>query len=273
MLRLIPDWVIYALVLGVVLWAIFSGGTDDAPPPPPVPSNVYISGVGGNGVTSDFNIEIVFDGVFSAGERAAFEMAADYLSVLITGDLPDQGTIDDIRITALLEPIDGPFNVLAFAGPTGFRFDGTFLPTEGEMTFDTADAAMQLADGTLATTVAHEMLHALGFGTLWDFLDLEVLGADARFTGDNAIAAYNAEFPGLAAGDPRSGFGVPIENDGGHWDESVFTTEVMTPFLDGASDYMSALTVASLEDLGYNTIFDIGTPGATMPQLDTFMLI
>ena len=35
MLRLIPDWVIYALVLGVVLWAIFSGGSDDAPPPPP----------------------------------------------------------------------------------------------------------------------------------------------------------------------------------------------------------------------------------------------
>ena len=35
MLRGIPDWVIYALVLGGVLWAIFSGGTDDAPPPPP----------------------------------------------------------------------------------------------------------------------------------------------------------------------------------------------------------------------------------------------
>lgn len=35
MLRWIPDWVIYALVLGVVLWAIFSGGSDDAPPPPP----------------------------------------------------------------------------------------------------------------------------------------------------------------------------------------------------------------------------------------------
>ena len=35
MLRLVPDWVIYALVLGVVIWAIFSGGTDDAPPPPP----------------------------------------------------------------------------------------------------------------------------------------------------------------------------------------------------------------------------------------------
>jgi len=34
-MRWIPDWVIYALVLGVVLWVIFSGGSDDAPPPPP----------------------------------------------------------------------------------------------------------------------------------------------------------------------------------------------------------------------------------------------
>lgn len=35
MLRLIPDWVLYTLVLGVILWAVFSGGSEDAPPPPP----------------------------------------------------------------------------------------------------------------------------------------------------------------------------------------------------------------------------------------------
>lgn len=34
-MRWIPDWVIYSLVLGVVLWAVFTGGSDDAPPPPP----------------------------------------------------------------------------------------------------------------------------------------------------------------------------------------------------------------------------------------------
>ncbi|MEL6860941.1 MAG: serine protease [Pseudomonadota bacterium] len=35
MLKWIPDWILYALALSVVLWAIFSGGSDDAPPPPP----------------------------------------------------------------------------------------------------------------------------------------------------------------------------------------------------------------------------------------------
>ncbi len=34
-MKWIPDWVIYSLVLGVVLWAVFTGGSDDAPPPPP----------------------------------------------------------------------------------------------------------------------------------------------------------------------------------------------------------------------------------------------
>lgn len=237
-------------------------------------ANTYISGLGGNGVFSDFNIEIVFEGVFSNGERAAFETAADYLSSLIIGDLPDAGPIDDIRITALLEPIDGPFNVLAFAGPTAFRVDdGSFLPTEGEMSFDTADVAQQLANNTFATTVAHEMIHALGFGTIWDLLGFVTYGSDVRFTGNNAIAAYNAEFSDIAVGDLLSSFGVPLDLNGGHWDEDLFTTEILTAFLDGPTDYMSAMTIASLEDLGYDTLFDLSVPGATMPQLDDFMFL
>lgn len=35
MLRWIPDWILYTLALGVVLWAVFSDGSDDTPPPPP----------------------------------------------------------------------------------------------------------------------------------------------------------------------------------------------------------------------------------------------
>lgn len=35
MLRWIPDWIIYGLALGVLLWTIFSSPSQDAPPPPP----------------------------------------------------------------------------------------------------------------------------------------------------------------------------------------------------------------------------------------------
>lgn len=232
------------------------------------PSNIYISGQGGNGVVSNFNIEIVFEGAFSTTERAAFETAADYLSALIPGDLPDEGAIDDIRITALLEPIDGPFDTLAFAGPTVLRFDSA-LPSEAEMTFDTADIGRQATEGSLTNTVVHEMIHALGFGTIWS--NFPGLVTNARFTGDNAVAAYNAEFSDAAAADPLSNTGIPL--DGGHWSEAVFTTEILTPTLNSAADPMSGMTVASLEDLGYDTIFDVNIAGASMPQLDDFMLV
>ena len=34
-MRWIPDWILYLLALGVVLWVLFSGPDHDAPPPPP----------------------------------------------------------------------------------------------------------------------------------------------------------------------------------------------------------------------------------------------
>ena len=35
MLRWIPDWIVYGLALGVVLWVVFSSPSQDAPPPSP----------------------------------------------------------------------------------------------------------------------------------------------------------------------------------------------------------------------------------------------
>ncbi|SHI06908.1 leishmanolysin-related zinc metalloendopeptidase [Marivita hallyeonensis] len=241
------------------------------------PGNSYVSGLGGNGVVSAFNIEVVFEGTFSTAQRTAFETAADYLSSIIVGDIPDDGLVDDIRITAQVEAIDGPFGTVGFAGPDDLR-PGSFLPTTGTMIFDTADVDRELADGTFAETVAHEMLHALGYGTIWELLGLITPGPDLRFTGENAVAAYNAEFASIAATDANSAFGVPVETDfgpgtaGGHWDEDTFTDELMTGF-GGSADFTSAMTVASLEDLGYDTIFDIGMPSATMPQLGNFSAI
>lgn len=239
-------------------------------------SNSYTSGLGLNGVTSAFNIEVIFVGTFEQIYKNAFITAADYLSTIIVGDLPDAGAIDDIRITAELKAIDGPSGVLGSAGPTILR-PGSALPSEGEMEFDTADIVSMQAGGTLTDTILHEMIHALGFGTIWETLNLLQGTTDLRFTGPNGIAAYNAEFTAIAGADTNSTMGVPVETDGGegtaggHWDEETFLIEMMTGFSD-ATNYVSAMTVASLEDLGYDTIFNIGTPSATMPQLDTFMM-
>jgi len=241
----------------------------------------YVSGRGGLGVDSGFNIEIVFEGSWSASLQDAFIVAAEYLSSIIPGDVRGGRAlgVDDIRITASLEDIDGPGGVLGQAGPTGARFFSK-LPTTGIMEFDIADAEDFDADGLFDDIVLHEMIHCLGFGTVWDLLGLTegtVRAGDIVYTGANAILAYNSVFADIAANDPGSSDGVPVETQGGsgtagsHWDDALFGSELMTGFIDTANT-VSAMTVAALEDLGYDTIWVSDDPGAPMPQPDDLLV-
>jgi len=108
------------------------------------------------------------------------------------------------------------------------------------------------------------MMHSMGFGTLWGLLNLTtgtVQGGDIRFVGSNANSVYAVEFPDVAGNDPGSDTGIPVETDGGpgtaggHWDEFLFNEEIMTGFVD-PDGYVSLMTIASFEDLGYDTVFD-----------------
>lgn len=235
------------------------------PDPPPATLTTYTSG----GLASTaYNVTIEFVGTWSTELQSAFTGAADYLSTLILADLPDaivEGVaIDDISITATLEGIDGVGGTLGSAGPRDIRSDGTFLPSTGAMTFDIADAENQFNLGNWESIILHEMLHAMGFGTLWSLMGLtsgSVSGGDIRFTGVNATDTYQTEFPGIAGADPDSLLGVPIEADGGsgtaggHWDEVLFDAEIMTGYVDSGS-FISIMTIAALEDMGYDTVFD-----------------
>lgn len=236
--------------------------------PGPLPDGPLASYTSGGPANSSYNVTIEFVGTWSTALQDAFTDAADYLSSIILADLPDAivngAAIDDISITATLQAIDGVGGVLGSAGPRDIRGDGTFLPSTGAMTFDIEDAANQLSIGNWETIVLHEMMHALGFGTLWSLMGLtsgSVAGGDIRFTGVNATDVYQTEFPGVAGGDPGSFLGVPVETDGGsgtaggHWDEVLFDTEIMTGFVDTGS-FVSVMTIAALEDMGYDTVFD-----------------
>ncbi|MEM7491509.1 MAG: leishmanolysin-related zinc metalloendopeptidase [Pseudomonadota bacterium] len=213
-----------------------------------------------------YNIDLTFVGGWSQDLKEAAAMAAETISDVIIGGLPDvtlgDGTrVDDLAITMTLDDIDGDFGTLAFAGPTSIRGLGE-LPATGIATFDTADATTLQDAGEFATVALHEMLHVLGFGTLWEIAGFDLLEDTAdgpRFTGEAAIAAYEAAFPEIAAADPFSDLGVPVEDrfgtgsDRGHWDEAVFgDAELMTPALDfGGDNTLTDLTIASLADLGY----------------------
>ena len=217
---------------------------------------------------SSYNVTIEFEGNWTVELQQAFIEAADYLGSVILEDIPDVYVdgelIDDIVITATLDTIDGTGGILGSAGPRVLRDDGTYLPATGAMTFDVADAEALYDNGNWGAVVLHEMLHALGFGSLWSLMDLlsgSVAAGDLRFTGPNATDTYNTEFPGIAGADAGSLSGVPLETDGssgtagGHWDEALFDEELMTGYIDDGS-YVSVMTIATLEDMGYDTVFD-----------------
>ncbi|CUH39882.1 Leishmanolysin [Jannaschia seosinensis] len=187
--------------------------------------------------------------------RALFEDAARLWDDVLDTDLPPvdhQGrTLPGLVIDVSIAPIDGPQGVLGQAGPTVLR-PGTELPAAGIMAFDTADADALDAGGRLRDVILHEMAHVLGFGTLWSRQGL-VAGSgsiDPRFTGMNAAREY-------ARLDPEGGAHVPIANTGGagtregHWRELVFGDELLTGFLSGDHRPLSALSIASFADLGY----------------------
>ena len=72
-----------------------------------------------------------------------------------------------------------------------------------------------------------------------------------RVTASQMAAAFGA----------LDALGVPVEGDGGsgtrdsHWDEETFDNEIMTGYINQAN-YLSEMTVASLEDIGYQTVWD-----------------
>ena len=242
-------------------WAAASGGASGKPGGG--------GGGGGGGLTftpytttaSLYNITIEFKGsAWTTQLHDIFVGAADRLASLITGDIPDVNVImkgglrfvDDLLITAEMKTIDGVGGILGQAGPTSLR-TGSYFPATASMQFDSADAATYLTAGLFDEIVTHEMLHSVGFGTIWSYLGL---AANSLFTGANAVAAYNELLHGGSA------TGVPLETGGGsgtadsHWSEAVFNNELMTGYINMGSDPLSRMTVASLQDLGYHITYN-----------------
>jgi hypothetical protein len=181
--------------------------------------------------------------------------------------------VDDLVIFARVVEIDGPGGILGQAGPCYFRNTGSPLPFVGRMSFDIDDVAGLEANGIFDLVILHEMGHVIGFyDPLWDFLGLiadrtTTTGPinDTHFTGANAIAAFDV-IGGASYPDAK----VPLENDNvtygvgslnGHWRESEFSNELMTPSLGPTFvNPISVLTVESLRDIGYEVDPDAADP-------------
>jgi len=226
-------------------------------------------------IRSDFEPVVRYAGAIPppASIQAAFLRAAERIHAIVTGDLQDipifnfdlsrcgvqeaalTEVVDDVVIYAVVSQMDGVGKVLASAGACVTRTQSRH-PVIGVMRFDAADVPDLEANGRLEDVVLHEMLHVLGIGSTWRIRDL-LAGSgtsDPRFTGSQAAGQCLAAGGEAVCADHR----VPVENVGGsgtaevHWRESVFDNEVMTGFVEHGSDMpLSAMTVASLQDIGY----------------------
>lgn len=218
-----------------------------------------------------FAITLRYVGSPSPRQQVAVSRAVKQWQRVITGDLTNVAieaqagacfrnqpaideAVDDILIFVDFTYVDGPGGILGEAGPCFIRSESG-LPVVGFLRIDNADLQELEAVGTLDDAVLHEFGHVLGIGTLWSARKL-LTGAgtsDPRYTGAAAVSAYRE------LGGSRS---IPVENTGeattreGHWRESVFGNELMTGWVGSGENPMSAVTIASLEDLGYNTDVD-----------------
>jgi hypothetical protein len=226
---------------------------------------------------SGLDIEIQFLQQATASQQAAFDAATNRWASLIPGRLTPQAvnisaggcgagspainrTVNDLLVLVRIAPIDQAFGTLARAGPCVSR-PGGGLPVVSQLTLDEADVGRLQSQGTLEDLIQHELAHALGFGTLWASRGLLVnpslpnaRGTDTYFRGLSAIAAFDAMGGSAYAGGQK----VPVENrEGGvgtrdsHWRLTILENELMTGFLASSGSPLSRLTVASLEDLGY----------------------
>ena len=237
---------------------------------PSVTFNATATGTG-TGLT----IELQYIDQPTAAQKQAFDEAVDRWAAVIPVSLEpvpvrigaggcvagspaiDQ-MVDGILVLIELESIDGIAGTLGRAGICAVRFSSG-LPLAARLTLDTNDVDRLEAGGRLVDLILHELGHALGFGTLWTGKGLLAnpsagnLGADTHFTGPNAIGAFDA----IGGATYTGGQKVPVENRGGtgtrdaHWRTSVFANELMTGTLITGANPLSRVTVASLQDLGY----------------------
>ncbi|MYE82942.1 MAG: leucine-rich repeat domain-containing protein [Gammaproteobacteria bacterium] len=208
-----------------------------------------------------FQIGLVFDRSVPEEVRTTTRDMAERWMEIVTGDLDDipltghferdfdrcgslvgdhrvYGPVDDVLIFVRVAPVRGG---KGYGGHCALRA-ASRLPYAGRFVLDTEQAASQPE-----YTILHELGHVLGFGTVWE--DLELLehdGDSPYFTGPLAVEAYNAAGGADATRIPVS------PQDWGHWHGDAFGWDYPRELMiDGGGTRLSAITIQSMADLGY----------------------
>ncbi|GIW94360.1 MAG: hypothetical protein KatS3mg110_2401 [Pirellulaceae bacterium] len=110
-------------------------GTDEPAPAPPR----LLDFKGPGNPKTQFNIDLRYpDDSIPADIQQVIRRAADRIEQIVVGDLPDEGTIDDLEITVVATTLDGVGGFIATGFPTNLRVDSR-LPFKAQITIDIDD--------------------------------------------------------------------------------------------------------------------------------------
>lgn len=241
-------------------------------------------------IITSFDPQIRFVGAVAPADRDRVLAALARIRGLVTGDLPEVNAtrsgidlnecgvpgqppldevIEDVVVFTTIRAMDGPGGVLASAGPCLIRTGTSPSTVVGVMTFDAADLVGVLRGEAFVQVVIHELIHVLGFGTLWPEFGLVAGGGtpDPRYTGP--LGHHGCLTTAWSAACENA---VPLEAGGGtgtalsHWRELVFDRELLTGYYAGGDNVLSLMTAGAMEDLGFvvnDAAADVSTgPGA-----------
>ncbi|MCY4605762.1 MAG: hypothetical protein OXE49_16140, partial [Gemmatimonadetes bacterium] len=237
------------------------------------------------GPSGAFDIELVYlDNGLSSAQKNLMAKAARRWEQVIIGDLPDisyrrysynewddllqarirvSDTVDDVRIFVRVLPIASQTTTENPTAGTSFNFQiraSDSLPILSAILLN-SDLLDDVEDeGLLEKLMLHELGHCLGVGISWDHFGLLYNSSRQNHTADTYFAGFQARraFDQLGGRSYR-GRKVPVQQGGDdvHWRTSVFGDELMT--LGWTWPYhapLSRITVASLEDIGYEVNLD-----------------
>ena len=214
----------------------------------------------------DFSIELEFGqgtDAFTPEMKTAIEEAADVWENAISHSSFDEEHILTIEIKGEdLGAIEDAYVAKANLYPQELEIDpdNNILPTRGYSTVNINPSATPLFSDLEYFTdmMTHEFAHVMGFGSLWRTNNL-VNPVDKVYNADtNAGIVYNYQ-------NNTTDVGIPLTTDVGmgsdltHWQEETFGNELMTHKAEtsGISSPISELTLASLEDLGWNVNYEV----------------
>jgi len=200
----------------------------------------------------------------------AFESAVERWEEIITGDLDygfveGYGFVDDILIEVAVDDIDLTFEgvtqeILAISSVLDQRDDSDALPTYSRIVIN------EEAVGTLLNLdefAANTIGRALGFGSLWTTTGIvQEIDGVPTYTGPNGLREI-AELSDNLNGVNVLEDGVDGALAAEYWSEAILNAELMTSrvelrrpesgeaFLGRPDNPISKLTIAAMEDLGY----------------------